>query len=540
MFKTPPKEAVASVLKGTPLKTPETADKPLSVTDSARRTSQVFFVDVGTEDRPSVGRVKRTESKVITERAPANTRGTRQRSVKRALLIQKSETTTESSVQLRPAVIGKENAAVLADQEITQEGVLEKTYMITSPTATPCDQTTDDSMDLLKDIPKMIKHGKDMIRESQALMNKSGNLKKDIKDSVTDTLTKLDVMLGNFALISTCLVQFGPRKLMEKEEGNIAERGELSAQIAELMETMRVCNKNTAECTHSTRALTQEIQTSHSTQNSHLTEGVTYAGAAAKKMAAVPPPMHSIIVSSENKEDTSGTVTDKVRAAVNAIDTGLRVDRMRKVKNQKIVLGCHSKMELDHITKRLKESDESLRIEEAVNKLPLVVLKDVLSYNTDEDITRAILNQNSHLLEGLDKENTKMVVRYRKRARNPHENHVVMQVSPQIWQRLTEAGRVHIDMQRVKVFDQTPLMQCTRCLRFGHGKKQCTEEKDACSHCGGHHLRAECPSWRAGDPPSCRNCHQAKLDDIQHNAFSTDCITRRKWDKIARSSVSYC
>lgn len=124
---------------------------------------------------------------------------------------------------------------------------------------------------------------------------------------------------------------------------------------------------------------------------------------------------------------------------------------------------------------------------------PLIILKDVLKMNCDEDIIKANRKQNTHLWEGLAEGDFRVVVRYSKNARNQHLQHLVVQVSPQMWSRVTIAGHLYIDMQRVRVYDQSPLIQCTRCLAYGHSKKACRETGDACAHCGSQHVKAGCP-----------------------------------------------
>lgn len=116
----------------------------------------------------------------------------------------------------------------------------------------------------------------------------------------------------------------------------------------------------------------------------------------------------------------------------------------------------------------------------------------------------------------------------------------VLQVSPTVWQRMTEVGKLHIDLQRVTVKDQSPLVQCSKCLGYGHGEKLCTETEDLCSQCAGPHMRSECPARLVGDPPECRNCRTAKHEKYDHNSFDENCPIRKKWDSIARSSVAYC
>ncbi|KAL4704435.1 hypothetical protein ACJJTC_014367 [Scirpophaga incertulas] len=102
---------------------------------------------------------------------------------------------------------------------------------------------------------------------------------------------------------------------------------------------------------------------------------------------------------------------------------------------------------------------------------------------------------------------------------------------------------VHIDMKRSRVEDQSPLIQCSTCLGYGHGRKYCKEITPKCSHCGGSHLRKECEEYVARVTPRCCDCAAAKhtqADDTEHNAFSSDCPIRRRWEMAARARVAYC
>lgn len=219
--------------------------------------------------------------------------------------------------------------------------------------------------------------------------------------------------------------------------------------------------------------------------------------------------------------------------------TGLRVDTVRKVRNQKIVLSCGSLDEVDKLQSRLRERARGLKVERAKGKDPLVVIKGVLSYNTDEDVLMSLKTQNPQLTGDIPDAEYRASVKYRRRTQNPMENNVVLQVSPVLWRRLTAEGTIHIDLQRRPVVDQSPLLQCSKCLGFGHGRKYCTEKADLCSHCGDKHLRKDCPVWMVADAPSCRNCRMGRLGKHDHSAFDLECPTRLRWDALARSSVAY-
>ncbi|CAH2227951.1 jg24594 [Pararge aegeria aegeria] len=281
--------------------------------------------------------------------------------------------------------------------------------------------------------------------------------------------------------------------------------------------------------------ITQEVAVALGPRQSQA----TYEDFVAGPRQTLPQPRHMIIVSSKDEKNTSEDVLTRIRKVADAKKSGLTVETVRKARNQNVVISCESESALTRLTEKLKNEDK-LRIDPAKNKDPLVIIKNVLAYNTDEDILASIKSQNKEALKDIADNEYRAVIKYRRTARNSHETHIVMQVSPKLWQRLTTMGRIHIDLQRCLVADQSPLVQCTRCLGFGHGKKLCKESVDMCSHCAGPHLRAQCPSYAAGDTACCRNCQIGKIERSEHSAFDKECPIRRKWDTIARASVAYC
>ncbi|CAH2208350.1 jg5084, partial [Pararge aegeria aegeria] len=226
------------------------------------------------------------------------------------------------------------------------------------------------------------------------------------------------------------------------------------------------------------------------------------------------------------------------RSAVSAKTTGIRVDRLRKAREGKVVLGCQSKDELAKVAEKLRTGNPTLLMEEKDNRDPLVIMLNVLNINTDEDILGALKRQNSGVLGVIPEGDYRACVKFRRKARNQHENHVILQVSPPVWQRLVSVGKAHIDLQRVVVKDQSPLVRCSRCLGYGHGRKNCNETVDTCSHCAGQHLRINCPVWKAGDKPNCRNCQEAKQDKTDHNCFEDSCPIKIKWEALARARAN--
>lgn len=382
-----------------------------------------------------------------------------------------------------------------------------------------------------------------MYQDAKLQLEQSGYINSKTKETVIEKLTGMYEIIVRLSDTRQRL-HTEVAKYKNLGAGGSVELEQVVTDTKMILEEVKSQNEIAKHTQKEITSMKEMLESIHNdTNRNKVTSDISYAQKAAqpkRDSKFQPQSVHSIIVSSMELKDTSEAVIQKIRTAVDAKVTGIRVDKMRKARDQKVVLGCETKEELSKLTERLKASQPDLKVEERTNKDPLVILKDVLTINNDDDILSALKNQNRHLLADISDEDYRVSVKYRKRARNPHINHVVLQVSPQVWQKLTAAGKLHVDLQRIIVQDQSPLIQCSRCLGFGHGRKLCKETTDLCSHCTDPHLRKDCPTFLAGDSATCRNCQLAKLDKLDHNSFDSGCPIRKKWDILARSSVAYC
>lgn len=354
-------------------------------------------------------------------------------------------------------------------------------------------------------------------------IEKSRNLKTEIKEEVLEAVDRLYILVKEAELTKQ---EVTPKTVPPLDQSALANRlEEHSRQLVE-----------------NTRRM-EELQIELQKQKERL-ESTTYASVVAQH-PKIPAnlnreTLHSVVVTSTDNTETGEEVLDRVRRVVDAKDGWITVQHVRKARDRKVIMGFKTTDEQRRMKDRLGMDGSNLIVEEIKNKDPLLVLKDVLLVNTDEEVLRAVRNQNKDMFYGLDEGENRLEIKYRKKARNPHTGHIIISTSPKIWRRAVEAGALHVDLQRVRVSDQSPLVQCSRCLEYGHGRRFCKEEVDLCSHCGGPHLKTHCPEWLSNVAPSCRNCTKAKMDNTEHNAFSGDCPVRKRWDKLARSSVAYC
>lgn len=307
---------------------------------------------------------------------------------------------------------------------------------------------------------------------------------------------------------------------------------EISSELKEIRDTHATVSQT------STTSLATELAQAEKTEIS--TRKVTYAQVAKREPARKP--NHTLIVSSTDPNKTGDNVIEAIRVALDIKRTGVRVDKVRKARNQKVVLSCGTKEDLDLIRKQCN-TNKTLKAEMARVNNPLIVIKDVLSFHTDAEIIEHLKAQNKILWQDLEPKDDTLKIRYRKKARNPHECHLVLELSPKLHRRFTEGGKVYIGLQRRPVEDQSPLVQCTKCLGFGHTKAICQEKESFCSFCGEAHYWEKCLNRLQGKSPSCRNCTKALGTNstlTAHIAFSNECPEKMKWDAIARSRISYC
>lgn len=372
------------------------------------------------------------------------------------------------------------------------------------------------------------------VTKAKVNLGNSRNIKTEIKAEVTQAIDRLYQLVKEAESAREQKKNTEPQMEKEPERENEPQKErEIESELTKRMEEHA---KLIRESNEKMENLKEAME-----QQKEMMQKATYASVAAASQPKNQPceqtVLHSVVVTSVDELETGEEVLERIRKVVNAKESGITVERIRKAKDRKIIVGCRTEEERRRVKERISEAKE-LKVEDIKNKDPLVILRDVQKYNTDEDVLSALRNQNKGLLgEWAD---LRMEIAYKKRTRNPNTHHIVMRVAPKIWQQLTGAGTVLVDLQRVRAEDQSPLVQCSLCLGYGHGRRFCKETVEKCSHCGGPHMKTECADWLADVAPSCPNCVHAKIDKADHNAFSSACPIRRKWETLARATIAYC
>lgn len=376
----------------------------------------------------------------------------------------------------------------------------------------------------------------ELIAKAKESVRLSGNFKREYKKTVLETLDRLSELLAESEAELKAV-----KNRVDRESAGAAglvttvadpEPADFSGQIfsARLEEQSRLLLEN--------NSMLKDIQTNLAKQQESIDQQKTYASVAATK-----PPVtklvttHSIAISAEDEKMTSAEVMTKLASTIKAGDGWTRVERSRRAKDRKVILGFNSIEERERVKQRIEREGRGLKVEDMKNRDPLVVLKGLYGDCTIEEVLEALKNQNPELFVDLEPGEDRVRKKYTRKTMSKEIVHLVLETSPSLWKRITERGFVYINLQKLKAQDQSPLVQCSKCLAYGHTKRFCDDTTDTCSHCSGSHLKQDCINPQ--EKPSCVNCGKAGLDDEHHNAFDSCCPIRKRWEEIARSSVAY-
>lgn len=221
------------------------------------------------------------------------------------------------------------------------------------------------------------------------------------------------------------------------------------------------------------------------------------------------------------------TVKETVKPAV----LGLKIDSLRKGVNGAVIVKCRDEKSLKKFTARTEECKEV----SVTNLKPLKAIITILGVHEEdcnEGFIEKMLNQNESLNSLVSsKENCKnhlKVVRYAKMNVNPYLRKVFIMVCAEIRKKMNELEGIHVGYRWAKVVDDTPLLQCYKCLSFGHISKRCKNE-ERCLYCAGRHQSNDCKFKENTDKHRCNNCYKyLGIIEANHKAISRKCMFYKK------------
>ncbi|KAI5639064.1 hypothetical protein NE865_08406 [Phthorimaea operculella] len=232
----------------------------------------------------------------------------------------------------------------------------------------------------------------------------------------------------------------------------------------------------------------------------------------------IPTTKPAIIVGPTTEVFSSAQTHEIIKKNISFRDQEFAPENVRYVSNNKVLIEF-DKPEYAEITlEMIKNTDCPIRAEKSKKLKPMFILKGVSSEIAPEELSELITKQNE-LIKKVTGPEDNLVFKFKRNNRNESLYNAVFMATPKIWRAVMSAGKLNVDHQRVHVDEYVPLLQCYKCLQFGHTRNKCTRDDAVCSHCAAMtHTYKECPVKRDNNKLNCYNC---EMHSKRHNVIST-------------------
>lgn len=280
---------------------------------------------------------------------------------------------------------------------------------------------------------------------------------------------------------------------------------------------------------------------------------LTYAQAAAaaarpREINPTPPiapkTKPALVVSSKKNVLSSAETFRNFKDSVSFRDTTFAPANVKYISKNKIRVEFDNANHRDETLEKLKRPECSVVAEASKTLSPMVVLKGVSQDISADELVGILKNQNPEVKNAIVSDGD-LIFRFKRGNRNKQLYNAVFMTSPPVWKAITSLVKLNIDYHRVHAEDYVPLLQCYKCLQFGHTKARCDRQVAVCSHCSlpGHEFRS-CPEKNDTDKAQCHNCvEHAKINNtkckIDHSATSQECPRISFMLQTIRSRTDY-
>ncbi|KAI5631522.1 hypothetical protein NE865_15764 [Phthorimaea operculella] len=213
---------------------------------------------------------------------------------------------------------------------------------------------------------------------------------------------------------------------------------------------------------------------------------------------AVVKPRYNIVIESVDPRHTSSDVVQNIKQQVDVVQLGVGVNSIRKMRHQKVLIGCDTEKDRNTLSEAIKNAGDKLTVTQPKVKNPLLRLVGVTQDLSDKRIEEAILRQNEKLIREVDQDRRTAKVTRRVKGRNKNTANIIVELSPELWKALKDQ-KLRIGYQIIHALDQSPVLQCYRCLGFGHRALECQRKEMICGYCAEEHDTRQCQN-RDRDP----------------------------------------
>ena len=234
-------------------------------------------------------------------------------------------------------------------------------------------------------------------------------------------------------------------------------------------------------------------------------------------MEQKPKTFAAVVIKAVDKDSKASDMSKEIGKVLSDIP----LEQTTTTKDGHLLVRIKSKDDLEKAVQTLSKEKGKLGIEANIkNKLkPKIMITNVPKMESKDDIVDNILCKNQWLKSKVDEgEEFSLVTSLNGRVDN--SQNFIFKCSPQIRKLLTERDdKILTLFSKCQVYDHYNILQCFKCLKFGHHSSKCSSPHQICAKCSGKHRLADCK--HIGDP-CCTNC-KSENAIADHRANSRTC-----------------
>ncbi|KAJ2944731.1 hypothetical protein O0L34_g4093 [Tuta absoluta] len=252
------------------------------------------------------------------------------------------------------------------------------------------------------------------------------------------------------------------------------------------------------------------------------------------------------IIICPTKEVLSSAETHKiVKKNITFKDTNFAPANIRYVSNNKISMQFDKPEQASQTLEKIHNSNGPIKAEISKKLKPMFILKGIAIDTAPEELTELICKQNE-TIKNLISSQDELVLKFKRNNKKENFYNAIFMTSPPIWRAAVTAGKLNVDHQRIHVKEYVPLLQCYKCMQFGHTRLRCTNEDTVCSHCSAMtHNFKDCPVKQDNSKINCYNCdkhlkkHNSSPTVPNHSATSRVCPKVIQMTGKLRTRIDY-
>ncbi|XP_076398048.1 uncharacterized protein LOC143266329 [Megachile rotundata] len=228
---------------------------------------------------------------------------------------------------------------------------------------------------------------------------------------------------------------------------------------------------------------------------------------------------------------TSTEIKKALKEQINTMEFNMRVNHLIAL-NSVAVRILAKTIDLDKLSESPQLRNIGLKIK-GKNKLrPNMLIRNFPTNIPFAEATKVIAEAIN-----IEKDNNEIRILTEYVNRYKRYKSIVLEVTPQIRQRMLVHNRLYINYESCRIEDYIRVLQCFKCLKFNHTAKNCTATTSTCGHCAGDHDSREC---KQKEKTRCANCDRSSKVDNKHSALDYKiCSIQIKKKKDLTRSIDY-